>query len=162
MSRVLIARQDRVLEFDSIPGETLLDVLRRSGAAVSAPCGGNGTCGKCRVTLVEPDGSRDIASGSGGQERRTFPCGAGRSFPQSRRQSRPPSPRWSEPESPGGRPPIAPGSTRVCRRREDSSSWYRSFYSGRRRTWPAPHPESADCPHSAPLPRRNPAVGPER
>ena len=59
MSRVFIEGHNQMLEAQSIPGETLLDVLRRAGAAVSAPCGGNGTCGKCRVTLLEPDGSRD-------------------------------------------------------------------------------------------------------
>lgn len=30
-------------------GETLLDVLRGAGVVIAAPCGGNGTCGKCRV-----------------------------------------------------------------------------------------------------------------
>ncbi|MBQ9748765.1 MAG: DUF4445 domain-containing protein [Clostridia bacterium] len=30
-------------------GETLRSVLLRAGAYVSSPCGGNGTCGKCRV-----------------------------------------------------------------------------------------------------------------
>jgi len=59
MSSVFIEQQNRTQEVRALPGETLLDVLRRAGAAVSAPCGGNGTCGKCRVTLVEPDGSRD-------------------------------------------------------------------------------------------------------
>ncbi len=31
-------------------GEKLLDVLRRAGLAPDAPCGGQGRCGKCRVT----------------------------------------------------------------------------------------------------------------
>ena len=30
-------------------GKTLMEALRTLGAPVSAPCGGNGTCGKCRV-----------------------------------------------------------------------------------------------------------------
>ena len=30
-------------------GETLLDALRAAGVAMSAPCGGNGSCGQCRV-----------------------------------------------------------------------------------------------------------------
>lgn len=33
--------------------ETVLSALARGGAALSAPCGGRGICGKCRVTLVE-------------------------------------------------------------------------------------------------------------
>lgn len=32
-------------------GETLLSSLRRSGIYVTAPCGGNGTCGKCTVKI---------------------------------------------------------------------------------------------------------------
>lgn len=35
------------------PGETLLTSLRRQGIALSAPCGGRGTCGKCRVQVQE-------------------------------------------------------------------------------------------------------------
>ena len=33
------------------PGETLLSALRRAGVPVTAPCGGNGTCGKCLIDL---------------------------------------------------------------------------------------------------------------
>ena len=45
-----------------LPGETLLAALRRAGLAPDAPCGGRGTCGKCRVTLREPDGSERTVS----------------------------------------------------------------------------------------------------
>jgi uncharacterized 2Fe-2S/4Fe-4S cluster protein (DUF4445 family) len=31
------------------PGDTLLKTLRAGGAGIESPCGGNGTCGKCRV-----------------------------------------------------------------------------------------------------------------
>ena len=31
-------------------GQTLLSVFRAEGFAVASPCGGNGTCGKCKVT----------------------------------------------------------------------------------------------------------------
>ena len=33
------------------PGQTLLDILRAAHAAPDAPCGGNGTCGRCRVRV---------------------------------------------------------------------------------------------------------------
>ena len=33
-------------------GELLLDVLRRSGKPIPAPCGGKGTCGKCAVDVA--------------------------------------------------------------------------------------------------------------
>jgi len=59
MSRVLMEGHSQFLEIESRPGDTLLDVLRRAGADISAPCGGKGICGKCLVTLLEPDGSRD-------------------------------------------------------------------------------------------------------
>ena len=42
------------------PGENLLAVLRREGLAMDAPCGGQGKCGKCRVTL---DGVSVLACG---------------------------------------------------------------------------------------------------
>ena len=34
-------------------GDSLLDAARRANIALDAPCGGNGTCGKCRVRLLE-------------------------------------------------------------------------------------------------------------
>ncbi len=33
-------------------GKGLLDALRDCGIYVNAPCGGNGTCGKCRITVL--------------------------------------------------------------------------------------------------------------
>ena len=46
-------------ETRSVParaGATLLEVLRENGFGVSAPCGGNGTCGKCRVLVRDASG----------------------------------------------------------------------------------------------------------
>jgi uncharacterized 2Fe-2S/4Fe-4S cluster protein (DUF4445 family) len=37
-------------------GETLLGVLRKNGVEVYSPCGGNGTCGKCKV-FIKGEGS---------------------------------------------------------------------------------------------------------
>lgn len=34
--------------------ETLLEAMVRHGIFLQSPCGGNGTCGKCKVRLVEP------------------------------------------------------------------------------------------------------------
>jgi len=36
-------------------GDNLLELARRSNVAIDAPCSGNGSCGKCRVKLVEGD-----------------------------------------------------------------------------------------------------------
>ncbi len=42
---------------DFPPGPSLLEVLRksRSGREMAAPCGGKGTCGKCRVRILSGD-----------------------------------------------------------------------------------------------------------
>ena len=36
-------------------GDNLLEVARRANVAIDAPCGGNGSCGKCRIQLIEGD-----------------------------------------------------------------------------------------------------------
>ena len=35
------------------PGDNLLEAARRVNVAIDAPCSGNGSCGKCRVKLME-------------------------------------------------------------------------------------------------------------
>ena len=40
-------------------GENLLELLRRERLAPEAPCGGNGTCGKCRVKICNASGERE-------------------------------------------------------------------------------------------------------
>lgn len=35
------------------PEETILEAARKANVAIDAPCSGNGSCGKCRVKLVE-------------------------------------------------------------------------------------------------------------
>lgn len=47
--RVTVLPQQRNIQAQ--PGETLLSVLCRAGLAPEAPCGGSGTCGKCKVLL---------------------------------------------------------------------------------------------------------------
>ena len=43
------------------PGESILDAIRtHGGLPVHAPCGGQGTCGKCTVLLVEETGERPV------------------------------------------------------------------------------------------------------
>ena len=34
-------------------GENLLELARRANVAIDAPCSGNGSCGKCRIKLIE-------------------------------------------------------------------------------------------------------------
>jgi uncharacterized 2Fe-2S/4Fe-4S cluster protein (DUF4445 family) len=49
--RIAIAGQSRSCK--ARPDETILAALTRSGITLSAPCGGRGICGKCRITLIE-------------------------------------------------------------------------------------------------------------
>lgn len=60
MSRVLVEYKGGIQKLESQPGDSLLDVLRRGGYRVTAPCGGNGTCGKCRVRLTDRQGDREV------------------------------------------------------------------------------------------------------
>jgi uncharacterized 2Fe-2S/4Fe-4S cluster protein (DUF4445 family) len=46
------------LRLQAAQGETILSVLRTAGLMVDAPCGGNGTCGKCKVLV---DGTQMLA-----------------------------------------------------------------------------------------------------
>lgn len=48
--RVKFLPIDRV--FHALKGESILDVAMRSGIYINASCGGNGTCGRCRVTIT--------------------------------------------------------------------------------------------------------------
>ncbi len=41
------------VEVDARDGDNLLELARRANVAIDAPCSGNGSCGKCRVRLVE-------------------------------------------------------------------------------------------------------------
>ena len=48
-----------ILPFDKqisfTPGPSLLDLLRTAGFQPESPCNGKGICGKCKVTLADPD-----------------------------------------------------------------------------------------------------------
>jgi len=46
-------------------GETILLACARSGVIISAPCGGRGRCGKCRVRLLEGQVSGDTPDANG-------------------------------------------------------------------------------------------------
>ena len=49
---------DQNIHLQAQPGENLLQVLRRGGVDVEAPCGGGGKCGKCKVWV---DGEEQLA-----------------------------------------------------------------------------------------------------
>jgi len=57
--RVLLCGEERLVPFR--PGASVLEALQElTGAALHAPCGGRGTCGKCTVTLLTPEGEREV------------------------------------------------------------------------------------------------------
>lgn len=58
MSRILAYQGDHCFELEARAGENLLEALRRGSIALSAPCGGGGKCGKCRVELAQ-NGKRE-------------------------------------------------------------------------------------------------------
>ena len=59
MAKVTVLPQGKQL--NAAIGEKLMDVLRREGIFLDAPCGGNGQCGKCRVIL---EGREVLACGT--------------------------------------------------------------------------------------------------
>jgi uncharacterized 2Fe-2S/4Fe-4S cluster protein (DUF4445 family) len=55
MVRLTVYQNGKKSETETKPGEILLNILRNNGFDVYSPCGGNGTCGKCKV-LVKGEG----------------------------------------------------------------------------------------------------------
>ena len=55
MAKLTVHQNGKVKVTETEPGEVLLHALRNSGFDVYAPCGGNGTCGKCKI-LVKGEG----------------------------------------------------------------------------------------------------------
>ena len=45
---------------DTERGWTILDAARKAGVVLESPCNGTGTCGKCRVTLIVPNGDASV------------------------------------------------------------------------------------------------------
>ncbi|MDR2898205.1 MAG: 2Fe-2S iron-sulfur cluster binding domain-containing protein, partial [Spirochaetaceae bacterium] len=39
--------------------QTALEILQSQGISLSAPCGGHGLCGKCRIQVFSDDGTSD-------------------------------------------------------------------------------------------------------
>ncbi|MCM1990677.1 ASKHA domain-containing protein [Oceanirhabdus seepicola] len=51
MSYLKIISKDKKIEFKV--GDTLLNILQDNGILAESPCGGNGTCGKCKIKIIE-------------------------------------------------------------------------------------------------------------
>lgn len=55
---------DKSISVPASAGETVLSVIRRAGISFASPCGGNGTCGKCKARVlgnVSPAGAEELA-----------------------------------------------------------------------------------------------------
>ena len=57
---IQILTGEQSLNIERQPGETLLELLRRAALPFTAPCGGAGTCGRCRVHLADSAGEREV------------------------------------------------------------------------------------------------------
>ncbi len=68
MTAIRIMQNGKESVLRAEPGENLLGLLRRGGFFIPAACGGNGTCGKCRV-MVRTAGEANPSAGGGFQER---------------------------------------------------------------------------------------------
>jgi uncharacterized 2Fe-2S/4Fe-4S cluster protein (DUF4445 family) len=53
MSEIKVHSSGKEYTIEDSEGKRLLDVLRAHGFEVYAPCGGNGTCGKCKVLIKD-------------------------------------------------------------------------------------------------------------
>lgn len=53
---IVVREGDAARRVRACEGATVLDALRDAGYQIDAPCGGNGTCGKCRVLVRDETG----------------------------------------------------------------------------------------------------------
>lgn len=58
MTKLTLYQGIKHVTINAKPGENILDAARRAGVVLESPCNGNGTCGKCKVKLVKPDGMK--------------------------------------------------------------------------------------------------------
>ena len=56
--KLLIRSSHTVQEMEIWPGETVFETLRRASLPMDSYCGGQGTCGKCKVYWVQ--GEREV------------------------------------------------------------------------------------------------------
>ena len=51
------------VKYHAQPGDNILEIAQKAGVSVDAPCGGNGTCGKCKMRIMA--GSVNYNKGGG-------------------------------------------------------------------------------------------------
>lgn len=53
MPRLTFYKSGKALVVEAEPEESILAAARRAGVLIESPCNGNGTCGKCKVKIIE-------------------------------------------------------------------------------------------------------------
>lgn len=53
MSSITVIQNGNFQKIEALVGQNCLEILRREGYKISAPCGGSGKCGKCRVKMIK-------------------------------------------------------------------------------------------------------------
>lgn len=53
MPQIIVHDNKTTTSLDFIKGESLMHILQANNFSISAPCGGNGTCGKCKVKVKD-------------------------------------------------------------------------------------------------------------
>lgn len=51
--KVIIHKQDKTAEYIVEEGKNLLQLIQENKEIISAPCGGHGSCGKCKVEIID-------------------------------------------------------------------------------------------------------------
>ena len=46
--------------YEAREGMSIMDAIRANDLKLDAPCGGNGTCKKCKVTVTDDQGTREV------------------------------------------------------------------------------------------------------
>ncbi|VBB07611.1 Hypothetical protein LUCI_2876 [Lucifera butyrica] len=61
--KIRIHRQSQIEELQAEEGSNLLQTLLQHNYDMYAPCNGNGTCGKCKIRLIDPAGPEPTSKG---------------------------------------------------------------------------------------------------
>ena len=76
------------LIYEAREGMSIMDAIRFNDLKLDAPCGGNGTCKKCKVMVTDDKGTREVLACmtkiTGGNHRRYLPQGRRARHPHGR------------------------------------------------------------------------------
>ncbi len=61
MPKLTIMPESRTIEFDA--GQSLMQIMQDNNVPVDSACGGRGTCGKCKVNIIDANGADALETG---------------------------------------------------------------------------------------------------